>query len=58
MKKEHEFVYSGEPIPKIDPLKSADFILQLQKSMLSSLVKRNLLSASQMERVIEKLEPS
>ena len=56
MRKEREFIYVGEPIPKIDPIMNADFLLQMQKSMLLSLVKRNLLSASQVERVMEKLE--
>lgn len=54
--KHREFVYVGEPVPKIDPTQNADFILQLQKSMLVSLVKRKLLNISQMERVMEELE--
>ena len=56
MSKEREFVYVGEPIPKINPIKNADFLLQLQKSMLLSLAKKKLLSISQIERVMEKLE--
>ena len=56
MRKEREFVYVGEPIPKIDPVKNADFLLQIQKSMLLSLVQRKLLSTSQMERVMDELE--
>ena len=32
------------------------FLLHLQKSMLLSLVKRNLLSASQMEQVMQRIE--
>ena len=56
MRKEREFVYVGEPIPKIDPVKNADFLLQLQKSMLLSLVQKKLLNASQMERVMDELE--
>jgi len=56
LRKEREFVYVGEPIPKIDPVKNADFLLQLQKSMLLSLVQKKLLNASQMERVMDELE--
>ena len=56
MRKEREFVYVGEPIPKIDPVKNADFLLQIQKSMLLSLVQRKLLNTSQMERVMDELE--
>jgi len=56
LRKEREFVYVGEPIPKIDPVKNADFLLQIQKSMLLSLVQRKLLNTSQMERVMDELE--
>ena len=56
MRKEREFVYVGDPIPKIDPVKNIDFLLQIQKSMLLSLVKQKLLNTSQMERVIEELD--
>jgi len=56
LRKEREFVYVGKPIPKIDPVKNADFLLQLQKSMLLSLVQKKLLNASQMERVMDELE--
>ena len=56
MRKEREFVYVGEPNPKITEAEHADFILQYQKSILLALVKRNLLTLSQSERCIEKLE--
>jgi len=56
LRKEREFVYVGEPIPKIDPVKNADFLLQLPQSMLLSLVQKKLLNASQMERVMDELE--
>ena len=54
--KHRDFVYLGEPIPEIRTSEHSDFLLHLQKSMLLSLVKRNLLSASQMEQVMEKVE--
>ena len=56
LRKEREFVYVGGSIPKIDPVENADFYLQLQKSMLLSLVNRKLLNMPQMERIMEKLE--
>jgi len=54
--KQREFVYAGEPIPKIDKYKNADFLLNLQKSMLLSLTRRKLLNTSQMERVMDEIE--
>jgi len=54
--KQREFVYVGEPIPKIDKYKNADFLLNLQKSMLLSLARRKLLNTSQMERVMDEIE--
>lgn len=56
MRKEREFIYVGEPIPKITKENHADFILHYQKSILLSLVKRNLLTLSQCERCMEELE--
>lgn len=54
--KHREFEYVGEPIPQIDKVDNADFILNYQKSILLSLVKRNLLTISQCERCLEELE--
>jgi len=54
--KQREFVYVGEPIPKIDKYKNADFFLNLQKSMILSLAQRKLLTTSQMERVVDEIE--
>lgn len=54
--KHREFVYVGDPVPKIDKEQHRDFILHYQKSILLSLVKRHLLTPSQCERCIEKLE--
>ena len=56
MRKEREYVYVGDPIPKINEAEHADFILHYQKSILLSLVKRNLLTLSQCERCMDELE--
>jgi len=56
LRKEREFVYVGDPIPKINEAGNADFILHYQKSILLSLVKRNLLTLSQCERCMDELE--
>ncbi|MCL2773447.1 MAG: hypothetical protein FWD71_08865 [Oscillospiraceae bacterium] len=51
-----DFVYVGEPIPEIKMPEHADFILQLQKSMLLSLVKRKLITSAQMDCIMAELE--
>jgi hypothetical protein len=56
LKKEHEFIYAGEAIPKITKENHPDFILHYQKSILLSLVKRNLLTLPQFERCMSELE--
>ena len=50
------FDYIGEPIPKIKVPDNSDFIIHIQKSMLLSLVKRELLTISQMERIMTEIE--
>ena len=50
--KQREFVYVGEPVPKIDKTIHKEFLLNFQKSMLLSLVGRNLLTKNQAERVL------
>ena len=54
--KPREFVYVGEPIPKIKMPENSDFIVHFQKSMLLPLVKRNLLTLEQMNCVMAKIE--
>ena len=56
MRKEREFVYVGDPIPKITEENHPDFILRYQRAILLSLVKRDLLTMSQCERCMEELE--
>lgn len=51
-----DFVYVGEPIPKIKQPEHTDFIIHLQKSMLLSLVNRHLLTSEQMDKVLIELE--
>jgi hypothetical protein len=54
--KHREFVYVGEQIPKVDKEDTADFVRIYQRSILLSLVKRNLLTLSQCERCMDELE--
>ena len=51
-----EFIYIGEPVPKIDLYVHSVFVLQLQKALLLSLVEKKLLSTSQMQRIMDELE--
>lgn len=54
--KHREFIYAGEPVPQITQQDNAAFLLELQKAMLASLEKRELLNHSQYERCVEELE--
>ena len=54
--KPRNWAYVGEDIPDIDPTENADFLLCMQNAMLGSLVKRNLLTTSQMEQIKENIE--
>jgi hypothetical protein len=54
--KKNEYVYVGDPIPKIDKAQHADFILHYQKSILLSLAKKNLLTPTQIQKCFEELE--
>ena len=56
MGKERDFVYVGDPIPKIENDIHANFLLNYQKSILNALLKKNLLTPSQCERCLEELE--
>lgn len=48
--KHREFIYTGEPIKELNKQEHAAFLMHLQKSVLFSLEKRNLLTTSQRER--------
>lgn len=54
--KPRNWVYVGDDISKIDRVENADFLLCMQNAMLASLVKRKLLTASQMEQIKENIE--
>lgn len=54
--KHREFVYVGEPIPELNEKEHAAFLMNIQRSMLLSLEKRNLLTASQRERCLLEIE--
>jgi hypothetical protein len=51
-----EFIYVGEPAPQITEQACTAFYLHLQKSILASLEKRELLTHSQYSRCIEEIE--
>ena len=54
--KHREFVYVGEPIPELNEREHAEFLMNIQRSILLSLEKRNLLTASQRERCLLAIE--
>lgn len=54
--KHREFIYVGEPVPELNEQEHAAFFMNFQKSILLSLEKRNLLTASQRERCLLELE--
>lgn len=54
--KYREFVYVGEPVPELNEREHAAFLVNIQKSILLSLEKRNLLTTSQRERCLIELE--
>ena len=54
--KHREFIYVGEPVPELNEQEHAAFLMNFQKSILLSLEKRNLLTASQRERCLPELE--
>ncbi len=54
--KTREIVYVGDPAPEINEQEHAAFLLNMQRAILLSLEKRNLLTASQRERCMATLE--
>ncbi len=54
--KHREFVYVGDPAPEINEQEHAAFLMNMQRAILLSLEKRELLTASQRERCITALE--
>ncbi len=54
--KHREFVYVGDPAPEINEQEHTAFLMNMQRAILLSLEKRNLLTASQRERCMVELE--
>ncbi len=54
--KHREFVYVGDPAPEINEQEHAAFLMNIQRAILLSLEKRNLLTASQRDRCMVELE--
>ena len=54
--KPKEYVYVGEPVPDLMEPQYSEFLLHLQKSILYSLEKQNLLTHVQEERCIAEIE--
>ena len=54
--KHREFVYIGDPVPELNEQEHAKFLLNVQKSILFSLEKRDLLTGTQRERCLTALE--
>ncbi len=54
--KHREFIYAGEPVPKLNEREHAAFLMNFQKTILLSLEKKNLLTTSQCERCLLELE--
>ena len=50
-----EFIYIGEPLPKLDEKEHAAFFLNLQKGILRSLKQRNLLTPAQYQECLAEL---
>ncbi len=50
-----EFVYSGGPVPELDGQEYTEFLLNIQRAVILSLEKRDLLSALQREHCLLKL---
>lgn len=54
--KHREFVYVGDPVPELNEQEHAAFFMNIQRAILLSLEKRNLLTASQRERCLLEIE--
>lgn len=54
--KPKNYVYAGDPIPELNAQQHAAFLRNLQKAMLCSLEKRELISHLQKERCMLEVE--
>lgn len=50
--KSREYVYVGEPIPELTTQEHKEFLILLEKAVLHSLEKRNLISRHQRDRCL------
>lgn len=55
MKKE-KFVYTGVSVPELNWQEHGEFLMNVQRAVLFSLEKRELLTSSQRERCLAELE--
>ncbi len=53
--KHREFRYVGDSVPELNEREHAEFFMNIQRSILLSLEKRNLLTASQRQRCLLEL---
>lgn len=53
--KHREFRYVGDPVPELNEREHAEFFMNIERSILLSLEKRNLLTASQRQRCLLEL---
>ena len=53
--KHREFRYVGDSVPELNEQEHAEFFMNIQRSILLSLEKRNLLTASQRQRCLLEL---
>lgn len=54
--KHRDFFYVGEPVPELNEREHAEFLMNIQRAVILSLEKRNLLTASQRERCLLEIE--
>lgn len=54
--KHRDFIYVGEPVPELNEQDDTEFLMNIQRSILLALEKRNLLTPPQRERCLIKLE--
>lgn len=54
--KYRDFIYVGEPVPELSEHDDAEFLMNIQRSIILALEKRNLLTMPQRENCLLKLE--
>ena len=51
-----EYIYVGKPLPMLNEMENADFLLLIKESVIFSLEKRKLLTMAQRKKCIDILE--